>query len=54
MARRRKRKSRNDDYPGWVWMMFGLSIGLAVAFAQLDKPGAQRFDSMENLGFLML
>ena len=33
MARRRKRKSRNDDYPGWIWMMFGLSIGLAVAFA---------------------
>ncbi len=32
MARRRKRKSRNDDYPGWIWMMFGLSIGLAVAF----------------------
>ena len=33
MARRRKRKSRNDDYPGWIWMIFGLSIGLAVAFA---------------------
>ncbi len=33
MARRRKRKSRKDDYPGWVWMMFGLAIGLAVAFA---------------------
>jgi cell division protein FtsN len=33
MARRRRRKSRNDDYPGWIWMMFGLSIGLAVAFA---------------------
>ena len=33
MSRRRKRKSRNDDYPGWIWMMFGLSIGLAVAFA---------------------
>ena len=36
MAKRRrskKRKARNDDYPGWVWMMFGLAIGLAVAFA---------------------
>ena len=33
MARRRRRKSRDDDYPGWIWMMFGLSIGLAVAFA---------------------
>jgi cell division protein FtsN len=33
MTRRRKAKSRNEDYPSWVWMMFGLSIGLAVAFA---------------------
>ena len=28
MARRRK-----QDYPGWMWMLFGLSIGLSVAFA---------------------
>lgn len=36
MAGRRRsgrRKSYKDDYPGWVWMIFGLSIGLAVAFA---------------------
>lgn len=36
MAKRRKKRrstTRNDDYPGWVWMIFGLSIGLAVAFA---------------------
>ncbi len=33
MAKRRKGKSRKDDYPGWVWMMFGLTIGLSVAFA---------------------
>jgi len=31
--KRRKRKSSRDDYPGWVWMIFGLAIGLAVAFA---------------------
>lgn len=33
--RRRKAKARASDepYPGWVWMLFGLSIGLAVAFA---------------------
>ncbi|MFQ5982606.1 MAG: SPOR domain-containing protein [Woeseiaceae bacterium] len=31
--RRRKRKSRKDEYPGWVWMLFGLAIGLSVAFA---------------------
>ena len=28
MAQRRK-----QDYPGWMWMLFGLSIGLSVAFA---------------------
>ncbi len=36
MAQRRKRRSSrktNDDYPGWVWMLFGLAIGLSVAFA---------------------
>lgn len=39
MAKRRKRRSttrrrkQQNDYPGWVWMMFGLAIGLSVAFA---------------------
>ena len=37
MATRRKkkrRKTRKDDpYPGWVWMVFGLAIGLSVAAA---------------------
>lgn len=41
MAQRRKRRStkrksrRNSqsEYPGWVWMLFGLAIGLSVAFA---------------------
>ena len=32
MARRRK-----QDYPGWMWMLFGLSIGLSVAFAVYVK-----------------
>lgn len=31
--RKRKKKSREDDYPAWAWMLFGLAIGLAVAFA---------------------
>jgi cell division protein FtsN len=31
-SRRSSRKS-SQDYPGWVWMLFGLAIGLAVAFA---------------------
>ncbi len=37
MAKRRKRRStrskRKDEYPGWLWMFFGLAIGLSVAFA---------------------
>ncbi len=36
MAKRRKRRSkrvRKPVYPGWVWMLFGLAIGLSVAFA---------------------
>ena len=32
MARRRK-----QHYPGWMWMLFGLSIGLSVAFAVYVK-----------------
>lgn len=31
--RSRKKKSREEEYPGWVWMLFGLAIGLSVAFA---------------------
>lgn len=39
MANRKRRRSARSDrarqqsYPGWVWMLFGLAIGLAVAFA---------------------
>lgn len=38
MAKRKRRRQTSnrrdrDDYPAWVWMLFGLSIGLAVAFA---------------------
>lgn len=31
--RRSTRTQKKDDYPGWVWMFFGLAIGLSVAFA---------------------
>lgn len=32
--RRRSRKTRNtQQFPGWLWMLFGLSLGLSVAFA---------------------
>lgn len=30
---RRKKSTKQQDYPGWVWMLFGLAIGLSVAFA---------------------
>ncbi len=40
MAQRKKRRSKRkrsttkkQQYPGWLWMMFGLAIGLSVAFA---------------------
>ena len=42
--RRRRRTSRASNkrqYPGWLWMLFGLSLGLSVAFAVYvkdDKP----------------
>jgi len=32
-ARARSRKKQQEDYPGWMWMIFGLTIGLSVAFA---------------------
>ena len=33
-SKRRSRSStRKQEYPGWVWMLFGLAIGLSVAFA---------------------
>jgi cell division protein FtsN len=38
MAKRKRRGSsrstkKKQDYPGWLWMLFGLSLGLSVAFA---------------------
>ncbi|MBT8092854.1 MAG: SPOR domain-containing protein [Gammaproteobacteria bacterium] len=36
MAKRRKRRSsrsRQSEYPPFIWMLFGLAIGLSVAFA---------------------
>ena len=41
MAQRKRRRStrskQQNDYPGWLWMMFGLAIGLSVAFAVYVK-----------------
>jgi cell division protein FtsN len=48
VAKRRKRRSsqrkKQSEYPGWLWMIFGLAIGLSVAFAVYVKdrePGVQ-------------
>lgn len=30
---RKKPASQQQEYPGWLWMVFGLAIGLSVAFA---------------------
>ena len=32
MAARRRSRSRKKGAPGWVWMLFGLGLGLTVAF----------------------
>jgi cell division protein FtsN len=41
--RRKQRKpaKRDDVYPGWVWMIFGLTIGLSVAVAIYVNPLAR-------------
>ncbi len=35
--KRSTRKKKQQEYPGWVWMLFGLAIGLSVAFAIYRK-----------------
>ena len=48
MARKKRRRkpartSDQEPYPGWMWMLFGLAIGLSVAFAIYMKD--QRGDT---------
>jgi cell division protein FtsN len=38
-SKRRSSSSRKQDYPGWIWMLFGLAIGLSVAFAIYVRDG---------------
>lgn len=38
--RKRRRSSRSQparEYPGWLWMLFGLALGLSVAYAVYVK-----------------
>ena len=41
MAQRKRRRSsrrqKQQEYPGWLWMLFGLALGLSVAFAVYVK-----------------
>ena len=39
VRRKKTRRStqKQENYPGWVWMLFGLAIGLSVAFAIFMK-----------------
>jgi cell division protein FtsN len=40
---RRNRSSRRESAPGWVWMLFGLSLGLIVAIGvYLRAPSTTR------------
>jgi cell division protein FtsN len=34
---KRKRRKQQEEYPGWMWMLFGLAIGLSVAYAIYQK-----------------
>jgi cell division protein FtsN len=43
MARRNHNSRRNDAAPGWVWMLFGLGLGLIVAIGvYLRAPAGAR------------
>lgn len=48
--RRRKRRhtNRKQEFPGWMWMVFGLTIGLSVAFA-IYVNGLSRPDVIEAI-----
>jgi hypothetical protein len=60
VQKRRRRSSRSrkkQEYPGWVWMLFGLAIGLSVAFAvymkdsrpvALEEPAARQPASLDS------
>lgn len=37
--KRRSRRTKKQDFPGWLWMFFGLAIGLSVALAVYMRDG---------------
>jgi cell division protein FtsN len=43
MARRKtKSRQKQTEYPGWMWMLFGLAIGLSVAYAIYTRDLGER------------
>lgn len=54
---RRRSTPKKQSYPGWLWMLFGLAIGLSVAFAiyvkdnEPERPQAAQVPSaIDNNG----
>jgi len=51
MAKRKRRRSSRSrtkqQFPGWLWMLFGLSLGLSVAFAIYVKNDPATRPSMQ-------
>ena len=49
MAKRRKRRAarpaKKQDFPGWLWMLFGLAVGLSVAFAVYMRDGQRVYSA---------
>ena len=43
MARRNRKTKKAESAPGWIWMLFGLAIGLVIAagvyFRRAPSPG---------------
>jgi len=52
MARRNRKSKRTDSAPGWIWMLFGLGIGLVVAagvyFRRAPSPADHAAPSTER------
>jgi cell division protein FtsN len=55
MAKRKKRRSsrsarskKQQDFPGWLWMIFGLAIGLSVALAVYMRDNQPKIEVAAN------
>ena len=48
-TRRRTTTKKQQSYPGWLWMLFGLAIGLSVAFAIYVKDNEPAQPQLANV-----